>query len=165
MTTEFEFEKKMKQRNLAVRESRLTMRIGLLILASIAIYALLAYFIEPAGRMTPLVENIYMVFCVIAVGIVIVVLAVRRTIYFSPRLVGENMDLATLLGKWRIIDITLFACAESMALMGLIVRYLGVPFPRTLSFFAGSFLLVLVLMPFTFKVMDKIRYFERQNGR
>jgi hypothetical protein len=165
MTTEFEFEKKIRHRDLVKKESSVTMLIGLAVQAAIVILGAVAYLVKPVQRLTPMAENVYMVFCVIAVVVVIVVLAVRRTIYFSPRLIGDGVDLSALLAKWRTIDIVLLVCTEGVAIMGFVVRMMGLPFSRTLTFFVGSFVLGMILMPFTFKVMDKIRYVERQIGK
>jgi hypothetical protein len=42
---------------------------------------------------------------------------------------------------------------------------MGMPFARTFHFFVSSALVVLILMPFTFKVKDKIRTFAKNAGK
>ena len=79
-----------------------------------------------------------------SIVLIIVVLAVRKTIYFSPRLVREDFTLAALLQRWRIIDIVLLSFAEVIAIFGLVITLLGMPFARTFHFFVSGFLLTMI---------------------
>ena len=102
---------------------------------------------------------------IVSIMLIIAVLAVRKTIYFSPRLVREDFTLAALLQRWRVIDIVLLSFAEVIAIFGLVITLLGMPFARTFHFFVSGFLLTMINMPITFKVRDKIRMFEKYAGR
>ena len=102
---------------------------------------------------------------VVAIVLVIMVLAVRRTIYFSPRLIHDEDNLADLLRRWRTIDIVLLSFSELIALFGLVITLLGMPFVRTFHYFVAAFLLTMILMPIQWKVKDKIRNFEKYSGK
>jgi hypothetical protein len=168
-----EFEKQRIEREHIRRESRLTMIISLAMLASIAVYTLVAY-LYPALVRSPSagtfragqgVREAWNILNIIAIMLIIAVLAVRKTIYFSPRLVRDDFTLAALLQRWRIIDIVLLSLAELIALFGLVITLLGMPFQHTFHFFVAGFLLALINMPVTFKVRDKIRMFEKYAGK
>ena len=81
---------------------------------------------------------------IVSIVLIIVVLAVRKTIYFSPRLVREDFTLTALLQRWRTIDIILLSFAELIAMFGLVITLLGMPFARTFHFFVSGFLLTMI---------------------
>jgi len=160
-----EFEKQKKQLELIRQESRLTLIISLSLLLSIVIYGLIAYLHKSGFRFSKSVFDAYSILNITAIVLVIVVLAVRKTVYFSPRLVNEDSSLVALLRRWRTIDIVLLAFGELIALFGLVITLLGMPFVRTFHFFVAAFLLTMILTPFTWKVRDKIRNFEKYAGK
>jgi uncharacterized membrane protein len=160
-----DFEKQKQERALISQESRLTMIISLLLLASIVSYGLIAYLFGSNRPPVKSVNDVWNVLSIISVMLIIIVLAVRKTIYFSPRLVNENFTLVALLRRWRIIDIVLLGFAETIAIMGLVITLMGMPFARTFHFFVGGFLLTMINMPISFKVRDKIRTFEKYAGK
>jgi uncharacterized membrane protein (DUF485 family) len=160
-----EFEKQKVEREIIRKESRLTMTISLAQLVSIVVYALIAYWRGGGWHTAKAVRDAWSVLNIVAILLIIMVLAVRKTIYFSPRLVHEDFTLGALLQRWRTIDIVLLACAEMMGIFGLVITLLGMPFARTFHFFVGAFLLTMILMPIAWKVKDKIRNFEKYAGR
>ena len=160
-----EFEKQKQEMALIRQESRITMIVSLSLLVSIVIYGLVAYLHKGSFHFSKGVYNAYNILNISAIVLVIVVLAVRKTIYFSPRLVNEDFSLAALLQRWRSIDIILLAFGELIALSGLVITLLGMPFVRTFHFFVAAFLLTMILMPITWKVRDKIRTFEKYAGK
>lgn len=163
MTTEFE--KQAAENEIIRRETRQTLIVCLAVLGTMVFYAVLAFFLQRRGFATPAVRKLWELFSIVSIALIIVVLAVRKTIYFSPRLVKDDFTLTALLRKWRVIDILLMALAEVIAVMGLVVSLLGMPFDKTFHFFVGGFLLGLVIMPVGWKVRDKLRNFERYAGR
>jgi len=160
-----EFEKQKIEQEHIRRESRLTMIISVSLLVSIVAYALVAFL--AAGNNPPDrgVRDAWSILNIVSIMLIIVVLAVRKTIYFSPRLVREDFTLGALLQRWRLIDIVLLSFAEVIAVFGLVITLLGMPFARTFHFFISGFLLTMINMPITFKVRDKIRMFEKYAGR
>jgi len=160
-----EFEKQKVERELIRQHSRLTMVISLSLLVSIAIYALAAYLLSGGWHTSKAVRDAWSALNIVAIVLIIGVLAVRKTIYFSPRLVRDDFTLTALLQRWRTIDIILLSFAELIAIFGLVITLLGMPFDRTFHFFVSAFLLTMILMPIAWKVRDKIRNFEKYAGR
>ncbi|GEM_PF-611868 len=168
-----DFEKQKIEMEHIRRESRLTMVISLAMLSSIAIYTLVAYLVPALSQSRPAVTlaagkavlNAWNILNIVSIMLIIAVLAVRKTIYFSPRLVRDDFTLDALLQRWRIIDIILLSLAELIAIFGLVITLLGMPFQRTFHFFVAGFLLALINLPVTFKVRDKIRMFEKYAGK
>jgi len=160
-----EFEKQKVERELIRQQSRVTMIISLSLLVSIAIYALVAFLLPGGWHTSKAVRDAWSALNIVAIVLIIVVLAVRKTIYFSPRLVRDDFTLAALLQRWRAIDIILLSFAELIAIFGLVITLLGMPFARTFHFFVSAFLLTMILMPIAWKVRDKIRNFEKYAGR
>jgi F0F1-type ATP synthase membrane subunit c/vacuolar-type H+-ATPase subunit K len=160
-----EFEKQKQEMDVVRRESRVTLIFSLALLFSIVVYGLVAYLYRTPLRFSKTVYDAYGILNIVAIVLVIVVLAVRKTIYFSPRLVSENFSLTDLLRRWRSIDIILLAFSEVIAVFGLVITLLGMPFVRTFHFFVAAFLLAMILMPIQWKVRDKIRTFERYSGK
>jgi hypothetical protein len=160
-----EFEKQKVERDTIRQESRLAMTISLSLLASILVYVLIAFLHRGVWQTGKNVRDAWNVLNIVSIVLIIVVLAVRKTIYFSPRLVREDFTLSALLRRWRTIDIVLLSLAEVIALFGLVITLLGMPFSRTFHFFVSGFLLTMILMPITWKVKDKIRIFEKYAGR
>jgi len=160
-----EFEKQKVEREVIRKESRLTMIISLSLLSSIAAYTLIAYLHRGSFLTSRGVREAWNVLNIVSIVLVIMVLAVRKTIYFSPRLVREDFTLTALLRRWRIIDIVLLSFAELIAVFGLVITLLGMPFARTFHFFVSAFLLTMILMPIPWKVKDKIRNFEKYAGK
>ena len=160
-----EFEKLKVEQELIHRESRTTMIISLSMLASITACTLVAYLYGSGRPPGKAINDVWNVMNIIAIVLIILVLAVRKTIYFSPRLVRDDFTLSALLQRWRPIDIVLLSFAEVIALFGLVITLLGMPFARTFHFFVGGFLLTMINMPISFKVRDKIRTFEKYAGK
>jgi hypothetical protein len=160
-----EFEKQKIERAHILRESRVTMIISLAMLASIVAYGVVAWLLAGNRPPTRAVRDAWNILNIVAIMLIIAVLAVRKTIYFSPRLVRDDFNLTALLQRWRTIDIVLLSFAEVIAIFGLVITLLGMPFARTFHFFVSGFLLAMINMPITFKVRDKIRMFEKYAGR
>jgi hypothetical protein len=160
-----EFEKQKQERALIHQESRITMIVSLSLLASIVIYGVIAYLRKGSFMIPRGIQDAWGILNVAAIMLVIIVLAVRKTIYFSPRLVKDDYSLTALLRRWRTIDIVLLSFAEIIALFGLVITLSGMPFVRTFHFFVAAFLLTMILMPIPWKVRDKIRNFERHAGK
>jgi hypothetical protein len=159
------FEKQFRENKVISRECRLTMRVSLSLLLATTILGIIASRLKTGFGMERPIQNLWGIFNVIAVIIIITNLGVRRTIYFSSRLSRENLTLTALLRKWRLIDLILLSCAELVALLGLIITIMGMPFARTWHFFVCAFLLTMIHMPIPFKVRDKLRYFEKHAGQ
>ncbi len=152
-----ELEKRYKERQVIKKETRTATIVALAMLFSVMLYALAAYFIkiEPVIEMEKL-ENITGAVNLIVIMVMIGVLAIRRTIYYSPRLIREDFSLTQVLQKWRKIDIVMLSVTEIIPIVGMIITFLGMPFKRTFHFFVASALLMFILMPMGVKVRSKL---------
>ena len=101
-------------------------------------------------------DTLYGVVNVFVVLIFIIILALRRSIYYSPKLIKENFDLTLALRTWRKIDVILLAVAESIPVTGLVLTLLGLPFDKTGHFFYGTIILLFLLAPMEIKVKSKV---------
>lgn len=160
MTTEIE--KRYEERKLIKKETQVTIMIGLAMLGTVFIYGLMAYFIkvEPMLDKEPL-KNLYDMMNLIVIVLLVVILGVRRSIYYSPRFIKEDFTLTQVLQKWRAIDIMLMAVAETIPLCGLVITFLGMPFDKTFHFFLGGALLMVILIPVGIKVRSKISILKK----
>jgi len=163
-----EFARQKKINDVIKTENTLGLRFSLILAVAVIIAAMaVAFFIPPATeRVLETRTSLAGVVNIIAIAMIIVILAVRRTIYFSPRLFPgvESIDLKTLLRKWRAIDLVLNSLAGLIGFLGLLLALSGFPFIRTFHFFVSSWLVMMILMPIPWKVRDKIRNFEKSGG-
>ena len=131
-----------------------------------AVYAVISYFIKPELNISlALLKKLYFVFNTIAVIFIFLILGIRRFIYFSPKIIGKNFEISRVMAKWRSIDILFLALAESIAILGLLITLMGIPFDRSFHFFVTSGLLLLILMPMEMKFINRIKALKNnQNG-
>ena len=164
----FDYDNFTENNALIKRETRTTVLISLSMVATIIIFALITYYFSETKKISfvdispTLLNSIFNVLNIAAIFMVVIVLAIRKTIYYSPRTIKEDFTLIQVLHKWRTIDIILIVVAESIAVMGLVISFLGMPIGRTFHFFITSTLVILVIMPINWKVRDKLRILNHQ---
>lgn len=153
-----EIEKRYEEQKLIKQETRITLFISIALLVTVGIYTALAYFIKmsPILNDTESLKKVYDMINLIVIVLMIIILAIRRSIYYSPRFIKEDFTLTQVLQKWRKIDIMLLAIAESIPICGLVITWLGMPFNRTFHFFVAGFILVIILMPVPIKIRSKL---------
>lgn len=155
MTTEYE--KRIEEGKIIKKEIKSTIILSLALLCSTIIFGLAAYFIKMKPIMTEKAQDtVYGIVNLVVIMLFIIIMAVKRTIYYSPRFIKESFTLTQVLQKWRTIDIVLLAIAESIPIFGLVLALLGMPFDKTFHFFLGSALLMIILMPVGIKVRSKL---------
>jgi hypothetical protein len=153
----FQFNLSTEEQSEVRNAIRQTFVIALALLATVVIYAALAYFLKPQLNISlSLLKTLYFIFNALAVLFIIMILSIRRFIYFSPRIVGKEFDLQRILARWRSIDLLFLALAESIALLGLVISLMGISFDRSFHFFVTSGLLILILMPMEMKFNNRI---------
>jgi len=164
----FEYDSFSENNALIKKETRTTVLISLSMVFSVIVYALISKFISGSEEISPVkiapdtFTNIFNAFNIAAIFLVVVVLAVRKTIYYSPKIIKDDFTLLQILKKWRVIDIILIAVGESISILGLVISLLGMPFGRTFHFFLTSILVILIIMPMNWKVRDKLRILNHQ---
>ena len=140
------------------------MIIGIAAMVATIVYALMAKYIAiDLGLSQKLREDLYGILVLVIILIMIAILAVRKTIYYSPKLIKDEYNLTQVLEKWRTIDIILIAVAEAIPLLGLIITWVGLPFERTWFIFLTSILLLFILMPMSIKVRSKLSILRKQH--
>lgn len=156
MTTEIE--KRYEENKLIKQETRITVLISLAILVSVGIYTALAYFVKigPLLDDQDTLKKVYDIINLVVIMLMIVILAVRRSVYYSPRFIKEDFTLPQVLAMWRAIDIILLAIAETIPICGMFITWSGMPFNKTFHFFVAGALLVIILMPVPIKVRSKL---------
>jgi hypothetical protein len=157
-----DYKKQLEEREIIKKETRIPKLIALSMLASTLIYALMAYFVKLEFNLKKdLRENIYWILIFVIILILIGILSVRKTIYYSTRLIKEDYTLTQILQKWRQIDIVLLALGETIPIFGLIITWLGMPFARTGFIFLVSAILMIILMPVEIKIRSKLEILRR----
>ena len=117
-----------------------------LMLASIVAYSTVAEIVAPGVRpVNPTVSYLFSTLCVAIVGIIFVV---RRTLVLrAAESLAAHPDDNLSLGQWRTGYLATYALCESMAMFGLVLRFLGGNLQQSLPFYFGGFVLLFFFRP------------------
>jgi hypothetical protein len=152
-----EYEKRYQERNVIKKETRNTIFISLACLVSVGIYTLIANLIKTKPMFTPdVLDKILSVANLFIVLLAIVILAMRKTIYYSPRFVKEDFTLIQVLQTWVKMDVIMLAVAEVIPILGLMLRFFGIPLKFTWVYFVAGGILMILIMPVGIKVRSKL---------
>lgn len=155
MVPEFEFE---KENEIIKRETKITIIIAIALLISILVYTVISFYLKVEINLEKnILEKIYFIMNFLTIFFIITLLAIKKRIYYSPKIIKKNDNLTQILQKWRSIDIVLLAVAETISIFGLLITLLGMPFKRTFHFFVGSALLILLLIPMDMKIRERLK--------
>lgn len=158
------YEKELEERKIIKLETRASMLVGVACLISTIIYGLIAKFVPISFiQSQKLREDIYGILVLVIILIMIAILAARKTLYYSSRLIKDDYDLTQVLHKWRSIDIMLLAVAETIPVIGLVIAFMGMPFDRTWFIFFTAALLMIILIPMGIKVRSKLSILKKQH--
>ena len=151
------YKQRIEERSIIKKETKNTIIICLCVLFLNVVIGLAAFFIkvDPVMNYESL-ENFSMMVNLGIVILLIAVLAVRKTIYYSPRFIKENFTLKQVLSKWKRIDFFLLAVSQVMPICGLVMTFMGMPFDRNFHFFAASAILIVLLTPLSIKVRSRL---------
>ena len=159
-----EFERDREERRAIKKETKPALRLGLIALLAVALCTALARFITIGVMIPPKTrETLFGIFILAIIMIMVAILAARKTIYYSSRLIRDDFTLTQVLRKWKTIDRTLISITGVIPVMGLILTWLGLPFSRTWFIFLVSALLLIILMPMDIKVRGKLMILRDQN--
>ncbi len=115
-------------------------------LGSILLYAVVGEVLGHGVR--AVAPTLSYVFSTAGVAIVGVIFVVRRTLVLrSAESLAVHPDDSVILGHWKSAYITTYALCDALALIGLILRFTGVNFQQSLSFYIGGFVLLLFFGP------------------
>ena len=117
-----------------------------LMLASILLYVILGEVVGPGARAVNPTLNY--LFSTVGVAIVGLIFVVRRTLVLrAAESLAEHPDDTLSLGQWRTGYIATYALCESMAMFGLVLRFLGGNLQQSLPFYFGGFVLLFFFRP------------------
>lgn len=148
-------------------ETKKTIIISLMLVFSVLIYAMISIFLSNSKNFRLLnlnkeeLKNIFNILNIAAILMVIIILTIRKTIFYSNRFIKDGMSLKEILMVWRSLDLLLLVFGESIALLGLVITLMGVPFGRSFHFFVTSILVILIIMPVNWKIRDKLKILEQ----
>ena len=120
--------------------------VQLAMLGSIVIYAVLG---EVAGSRSRAVDPaITYVFTTLAVAVVGMIFVVRRTqVLRSAQGLAAHPDDSLSLNHWKTGYLITYALCEALALLGLVLRFLGYNLQESAPYYAGGFVLLFFFGP------------------
>jgi len=156
-TTIAEYQQRIEERDLIKKEMKSANLYGLAVMILTILSGAVAYLLKIKQTLTTEKQDeLYMAVSLVVVIVFVVILAVRKTIYYSPRLIKKEFTVTQVLQKWRVIDFILISIAGLIPLCGLVLTFAGMPFDRTFHLYLGPAILLLMLMPMTIKVRSKL---------
>ena len=115
-------------------------------LGSILLYAVIGKIINFAVHPTD--SSLSYVFTTAGVALVGMIFVVRRTLVLRPAEdLASRPDDSISLSHWKSGYIATYTLCEALALLGLVLRFLGFSFQQSLPFYIASFVLLLFFGP------------------
>ena len=115
-------------------------------LASVVLYVLLAARFGPGPQKT--MPVVLYAIAAVAVSISVGIFIVRRVMVVrAENVLSANAEASGALNRWRAGHIIILALSETIAIHGLVLRFVGFRFSQVLPFFAASFILMLFFGP------------------
>lgn len=119
--------------------------IRLAMLISITLYVVIAVLIPSHGNPNPLIFRIVSLVAVTNVGVLFV--ARRLFVASAADTLKSSPDNSAALAKWKTGHLITWAFAESIAIFGLVLHFLGFPMSLARVFFVAGFLLIAIFPP------------------
>jgi hypothetical protein len=157
MSTIDNYKQRLEERKIIKQETKTTVIICFSLLFLNVVYGVAAFFIKikPAMKQEAL-EKIYGIVNLGIIMLLVAVLAIRKTIYYSPKLIRPDFSIPQVLTKWKRIDLWLLIISEIIPICGLVMTFLGMPFDRNFHFFVASGILIILLTPLGIKVRSRL---------
>ena len=115
-------------------------------LGSILLYAVVGKIISFGAH--PADSSLSYVFTTAGVALVGVIFVVRRTLVLRPAEdLAARPDDSISLSHWKTGYIATYVLCETLALLGLVLRFLGFTFRQSLPFYVAGFVLLLFFGP------------------
>jgi len=125
---------------------KLLRTIQMALLASVLLYAFLAAKLGPATQKTAPV--VLYAIAAVAVSVTVGILMVRRAMVMrAESVLSVNAEDSSALNRRRAGYIIVLALSETIAVHGLVLRFVGFGFSQALPFFLASFILMLFFGP------------------
>ena len=125
---------------------KLLRTLQLTLLGSIVLYAIVGEVVGPArGSANPTLSY---VLTTVGVAVVGMILVVRRTLVLrSATALAETPEDSLTLHHWKTGYIATYALCETLALFGLILRFMGFGLQQSVPFYIGGFVLLFFFGP------------------
>ena len=125
---------------------KLLRTLQLALMGSVVLYAIVGEVVGPLrGSANPTLSY---VLTTVGVAVVGMILVVRRTLVFrSATTLAETPEDGLTLNHWKTGYIATYALCETLALFGLILRFMGFGFQQSVPFYLGGFVLLFFFGP------------------
>ena len=133
----------MNKAQMALRDLRI---IHGVMLVSVLLYILVIFQIHPReGQISPAMPGAFAILCATEIALALVL----RSRLLTPcmEILRSNPDDAQALGRWRAGNIISFIIAETVALFGFALKFLGASWFVAGLFFATGIFLLLIWTP------------------
>jgi hypothetical protein len=118
----------------------------LAMLGSILLYAVVGELAGPGARAVN--PSLIYIFTTIGVAIVGIIFVVRRTLVLrSAENLAANPDDSLTLNHWKTGYVATYALCETLAVFGIVLRFMGFTLQQSLPFYAGGLVLLLFFGP------------------
>ena len=115
--------------------------IHLVLFLSIILYVFVGEMLHPASQDIP--ASMQYGFLICAGGMMVLAVVFRRmTAGQAEEVLRRDPDDAVAIARWRTGQLVSYVLAESVALFGFALRYLGVSFGRALLFYGAAIILM-----------------------
>lgn len=118
----------------------------LVLFLSIFLYVIAGEMQHPALESIPPLMQ-YGLFVVAGSVTIVAVVFRQMTAGSAEEVLRRTPDDAVALARWRVGQLVSYVLAESVALFGFALRFLGAPFGRVLPYYAAASVLFLVFRP------------------
>jgi hypothetical protein len=116
------------------------------LLGSIVLYAIVGEVVGPLGASAN--PTLSYVLTTVGVAVVGMILVVRRTLVLRSAItLAEKPEDGLTLNHWKTGYIATYALCETLALFGLILRFMGFGFQQSVPFYVGGFVLLFFFGP------------------
>jgi len=117
----------------------------LTLLAAIGGYTTLCFF--AVVHVTPSPVMIRAISIVAASEVIVLFVLRRKSVLPAAATLSIQAEDVAALARWKTGQIVTWALSLSIALYGLVLRYIGFSFPQTAPFFIAGFVLMLFYLP------------------
>jgi F0F1-type ATP synthase membrane subunit c/vacuolar-type H+-ATPase subunit K len=115
-------------------------------LGSILLYVVVGELTGPAPR--PVNATFSYIFSTLSVAVVGMIFVVRRTLVFhSAESLASDPENVLTLSHWKTGYVATYALCETLALFGVVLRFLGYNLQQSLPFYVGGFVLIAFFRP------------------
>ncbi|MBZ5573246.1 MAG: hypothetical protein LAO09_15355 [Acidobacteriia bacterium] len=126
---------------------RIVRMIRVALMASVVLYALIGEVVGRGATSEP-DTTLYFVVTFLAIADVGVIVVMRRQLVVpAETALAKQPQDATALNRWRAGYIVIYGLSETVALFGLVLRFLGFSFSHVATFYAVGLILMMFFGP------------------